>query len=155
MPDPLPPPLRFAFTAFVDVGTPQEIGETTAGRRRVIPIAGGRVEGPRLTGEVVPGGADWQSVRSDGTLELVARYTLRAADGTLISVINRGLRRAPPGVLARLAAGELVDPTSYYFRATPSFSVAPGPHGWLADSIFVATGERQARQVVIRFFELG
>ena len=155
MPDPLPPPLHFVFAAFVDVGVPQEIGDTTAGRRRMIPITGGRVEGPRLTGEVMPGGADWQLLRSDGTVELVARYTLRAADGTLISVVNRGLRRAPPEVLARLTAGESVDPALYYFRTTPGFSVAPGPHGWLADSIFVATGERQARQVVIRFFELG
>lgn len=155
MPDPLPPSLHFVFAAFVDVDKPQEIGETTAGRRRVIPITGGHVEGPRLTGEVVPGGADWQLVRNDGTVELVARYTLRAADGTLISVINRGVRRAPPDILARLTAGEIVDPALYYFRATPSFSVAPGPHGWLADSVFVATGERQARQVVIRFFEVG
>jgi len=155
MSDPSPPLLRFVFVAYVDIGAAQEIGETTAGRRRVIPITGGRVEGPRLQGEVVPGGADWQLVRSDGTVELVARYTLRATDGTLISVVNRGLRRAPPEVLARLTAGEIVDPSLYYFRATPSFSVAPGPHGWLADSIFVATGERQARQVVIRFFELG
>ena len=155
MADPLPPSLHFAFAAFVDIGAPQEIGETTAGRRRVIPITGGQVEGPRLQGEVVPGGADWQLVRSDGTVELVARYTLRASDGTLISVVNRGLRRAPPEVLVRLAAGEIVDPALYYFRATPSFSVMPGPHGWLADTIFVATGERQAKQVVIKVFALG
>ena len=155
MNDPLPPPLTFVFAAYVDIGVPQEIGDTTGGRRRVIPITGGRVEGPRLTAEVVPGGADWQLVRSDGTVELVARYSLRAADGTLISVVNRGLRRAPPAVLARLAAGEAVDPALYYFRATPSFTVAPGPHGWLADSVFVATGERQAKQVVIRVFALG
>ncbi len=155
MPDPVPPPLHFAFAAYVDIGKPQEIGETTAGRRRVIPIVGGQVSGPRLTGEVVPGGADWQLVRTDGTIDLVARYTVRAADGTLISVVNRGLRRASPDILARLTAGEIVDPALYYFRTTPSFSVAPGPHDWLADSIFVATGERQAKQVVIRFFELG
>ena len=121
----------------------------------MIPIVGGQVSGPRLTGEVVPGGADWQLVRTDGTIDLVARYTVRAADGTLISVVNRGLRRASPDILARLTAGEIVDPALYYFRTTPSFTVAPGPHGWLADSIFVATGERQAKQVVIRFFELG
>lgn len=155
MPDPVAPPLHFAFAAYVDIGTPQEIGETTAGRRRVIPIVGGQVSGPRLTGEVVPGGADWQLVRTDGTIDLVARYTVRAADGTLISVVNRGLRRASPDILARLTAGEIVDPALYYFRTTPSFTVAPGPHAWLADSIFVATGERQAKQVVIRFFELG
>ena len=151
----LVPPLIHVFTAYVDIGTPQEIGDTITGRRRVIPILGGHVDGPRLTGAVLPGGADWQLVRTDGTAEVVARYTLQAADGTLISVVNRGLRRGPAEVLARLAAGKAVDPAHYYFRTTPVFTVAPGPHGWLADSVFVATGERHAKQVVIHVFEVG
>lgn len=152
---PVPPPLGHVFTAFVDIGAAQEIGDTAAGRRRVIPILGGHVDGPRLTGAVLPGGADWQLVRTDGTAEVVARYTLQATDGTLISVVNRGLRRPSADVLARLAAGEPADPARYYFRTAPAFTVAPGPHGWLADCVFVATGERHAKQVVIHVFEVG
>jgi hypothetical protein len=148
------PGLEFAFSAFVSIGGAWEVGSIASGRRRIIPITGGRVEGPRLTGSVLAGGADWQVVLPDGTAHLVARYTLRAADGTLISVVNRGVRRGPPDVLARLAAGEAVDPSQYYFRATPCFEVAPGPHNWLARSVFVATGERAPEQVVIRVYEV-
>jgi hypothetical protein len=140
------------FTAYVDVGDPLELGAIATGRRRIVPILGGSVEGPRLTASILPGGADWQVIRGDGTAEVVARYMLRATDGTLISVVNKGLRRGPPEVLARLAAGQTVDPATYYFRTCPVFEAAPGPHGWLADNIFVATGERRARQVVIQVF---
>jgi hypothetical protein len=154
MAPPTAPGLEYAFTAFVSIGTPLELGATAAGRRRIIPITGGHVEGPRLTGVVLPGGADWQVVLPDGTAQLVARYTLQAADGTLISVVNRGVRTGPPDVLAQLAAGAAVDPALYYFRATPAFEVAPGPHDWLARSMFVATGERAPQQVAIRVFAL-
>jgi hypothetical protein len=93
-------------------------------------------------------------VRENGTAEVVARYTLQADDGSVISVVNQGLRRGPPEILARLAAGESVDPSSYYFRTSPVFDVAPGPHFWLAENIFVATGERHEKQVVIKVFVL-
>lgn len=148
------PELSHVFTAHVDVGEPLELGTITNGRRRIVPILGGSVNGSRLTASILPGGADWQVIRADGTAEVVARYTLRASDGSLISVVNKGLRRGPPEVLARLAAGENVDPALYYFRTSPVFEVAPGPHGWLADNIFVATGERRAKQVVITVFML-
>ena len=146
--------LSHVFTAHVDIGGPLELGSVATGRRRIIPITGGSVSGPRLTAEILPGGADWQIIRTDGTAEVVARYTLRASDGTLISVVNKGLRRGPPEVLARLAAGETVDPSLYYFRTAPVFEVTSGPHGWLADNIFVATGERHEKQVVIKVFML-
>lgn len=144
--------LSHSFTAHVDVGTPLDLGSIAEGRRRIVPILGGSVSGPRLTAMILPGGADWQIVRGDGTAQVVARYTLRAEDGTLISVVNTGLRRGPPEVLARLAAGDAVDPREYYFRTSPVFEVASGPHGWLADNLFVATGERRANQVIIRVF---
>ena len=146
--------LSYVFTAHVAIGEPLELGAVASGRRRIIPILGGSVSGPRLTALVLPGGADWQIVRADGTAEVVARYTLQADDGTIILVVNRGLRRGPPEVLARLAAGDAVDPALYYFRTSPVFEVAAGPHGWRADNIFVATGERHAKEVVIRVFML-
>ena len=148
------PELDHVFTAFVDVGVPLDLGAVATGRRRIIPITGGSVSGPRLNGIVVPGGADWQTIRPDGTADLVARYTLQAKDGTVVSVVNSGLRRGPPAVLARLAAGEVVDASEYYFRATPVFTVAAGPHQWLMDHLFVATGERRAKQVVITVYRL-
>ncbi len=147
-----PPALEYAFTARVTVATPIDAGAIPGGRRRIIPITGGEVDGPLLSGKVIPGGADWQVVHADGLADLTARYTLQADDGIFIGVVNHGLRHGPPEILARLAAGEMVDPTLIYFRAAPVFEAPAGPHGWLARHIFVATGERQPACVVIRFF---
>lgn len=96
------PGLRFAFEIEVEVGDPLDFGQTQAGYRRVIPIAGGLVSGPKLRGRVVPGGADWQILRPDGTGDLDARYTIQSEGGELIYVVNRGIRHGPPDVLARL-----------------------------------------------------
>ena len=63
-----PPDLvsRFAFEARVSVATPVIVGPSTHGLRRVVPITGGTFSGPRISGRVVSGGADWQYVRADG-----------------------------------------------------------------------------------------
>ncbi|MFT4251514.1 MAG: DUF3237 domain-containing protein, partial [Caulobacter sp.] len=122
-----PPALAHVFDLLVEVGPAQELGEVGGGRRRVIPITGGRLEGPGLSGRVLAGGADWQTIRPDGVTLLQARYTVRMSDGTTVGIVNTGVRRAPPEVVARLTAGEDVDPRLYYFRATPVFEVGPGP----------------------------
>src|SRR6267378_7315892 len=99
------PGLRFAFAIKARVGPIQDLGQTARGHRRIIDILGGEVHGPRLTGEILPGGADWQIVRPDGTIEVVARYTIRAASGALVYVQNEGLRVASPEILARMSGG--------------------------------------------------
>ena len=148
------PELRFAFEIEVEVGDPLDFGQTQAGHRRVIPIAGGLVSGPRLQGRIVPGGADWQILRPDGTGDLDARYTIQAADGALIYVVNRGIRHGSPEVLARLNRGERVDPASYYFRSSASFETSAPDHAWLTRAVMVGSGERYPDKVVIRFWEL-
>ncbi len=149
-----PPALHFAFEARVGVSPAIDAGPVDCGQRRIIPITGGIIEGPRLTGTIIPGGADWQTIHTDSTIDLTARYTIKATDGTLIGVVNRGLRRAPPEILARLAAGETVDPALVYFRTTPVFETPEGPHRWLSRSIFVATAQRHPAGVLLRFFEV-
>ncbi|MGB6945105.1 MAG: DUF3237 domain-containing protein [Bryobacteraceae bacterium] len=148
------PGLRFAFEIEVEVGDPLDFGQTQAGYRRVIPIAGGLVSGPKLRGRVVPGGADWQILRPDGTGDLDARYTIQSEGGELIYVVNRGIRHGPPDVLARLNRGERVDPASYYFRSAASFETSAPDHAWLTRAVMVGSGERYPDKVVIRFWEL-
>jgi hypothetical protein len=145
---------EFAFELRATVDVPQEVGDTPYGRRRFIPITGGIFQGPKLKGVVLPGGADAQIVRPDGVADLVARYTLKVDDGTPIYVVNRGLRHGPPEVMQRLARGESVDPSTYYFRTTPTFEVAAGAHDWLNRSIFVGTGARYAAEVHLRYFRV-
>jgi hypothetical protein len=149
-----PPQLRFAFE--IEAGVPKiiDLGQTQAGHRRIVPVTGGIVSGPRLQGRVLPMGADWQTVRPDGTADLEARYTLEMSDGALISVVNRGLRQGPPEVMARLARGETVDPSLYYFRTAASFETSAPAYDWLTRAVVIGVGERYPEKVVIRFWEL-
>jgi len=144
--------LDFAFALKVTVAPALELGETPQGRRRIVPITGGSVSGPKLTGRVLPGGADWQIIRNDGVAELEARYTLEADDGAFISVLNRGLRHGPPEVVRKLIAGEPVDPDAYYFRCTPVFETAAPAHRWLTRTVFVAAGARHPELVEVRVY---
>jgi hypothetical protein len=146
--------LEFAFSAKVMLAAPLELGATHLGHRRIIAITGGTIEGPRLFGKVLAGGADWQIIRADGTAELEARYTIAAEDGALISVVNRGFRRGPPEVMRQLVAGEPVDPGHYYFRCTPVFETAAPAHQWLTRTVFVASGARHRDRVELRFYEV-
>ncbi|HEX6999174.1 MAG TPA: DUF3237 domain-containing protein [Gammaproteobacteria bacterium] len=151
---PAAPRLEFAFEVRVDVAAPTVVGEVPNGTRRIIAILGGTFEGPKLKGEVLPGGADWQIVREDGFTEADARYTLRTEDGHLIYVSNVGIRHAPPDVMRRLNAGEAVDPSLVYFRTVPRFETAAPELQWLMRSIFVASGERYPSGVVVRFWRV-
>lgn len=148
------PELSHLCVIEANVAATRDLGATPHGRRRIVPILGGTVRGPRLEAEILPGGADWQYVRADGVVELVARYSIRSRDGVEIAVVNRGLRRASPEVMARLARGEAVDPALVYCRTTPLFEAPAGPYEWLNRSVFVASAERRPDLVRIEVFEL-
>ena len=91
---------------------------------------------------------------SDGVARIDARYTLRHDDGTLVTMVDRGVRRGPPEVMARLAAGEAVEPSLDHFRTTPQFEVQDGPHRWLAEHVFVCRGNRRPDAVELVFFRV-
>ncbi len=148
------PALRFAFAIRAKVGPIQDLGQTARGHRRIIDILGGEVQGPRLEGEILPGGADWQIVRTDGTIEVVARYTIKARSGALVYVQNEGLRVATPDVLKRMTAGELQPPDAYTFRTMPRFETAEPTLRWMERAIFVGRAARTPDRVAIGFHEV-
>src|SRR3954447_14929263 len=146
--------LEALLKAEITLAEAQELGDTPVGRRRIIPITGGRFAGERLAGQVLPGGADWQVVRPDGVADLDARYTLETADGALIYVRNKGYRHGPAAVLERLKAGEAVDPALYYMRTTPWFETGDARYAWLNAMVCVATGARRAAAVDLEVYEV-
>lgn len=146
------PALEYAFNATVTVAPPIEQGQADGGRKRFIPITGGSVAGPLLSGEVLAGGGDWQVIEDHGLTRIEARYFVKASDGTVIEITNPGVRVAEPAVIERLAKGEEVDPAAYYFRTTPRFTVTSGKHEWLRRSVFVARGVRKPDRVLIDFY---
>jgi Protein of unknown function (DUF3237) len=150
----LPPSLVYAFEVRAEVAPPIEIGRTPRGTRRVVPIVGGTFEGGELKGRILAGGADWQLIDEDGFTQLDSRYTLETDAGDVIAVRNRGVRHAPPEVMARLLAGESVDPSLVYFATTPTFETAAPHLGWLTRSMFVGIGQRQPSSVLIQFWKI-
>jgi Protein of unknown function (DUF3237) len=148
------PQLEFVFAAHVMVDKLLDLGDVGKGGRRIVPITGGEFSGPQIRGEVLPGGADWQVLRHDGVAELEARYTLRTDDGALIYVRNLGLRHGPPDVIAALAAGRAVEPSSYYFRGATFFETGDARYAWMTKSIVVCVGEREPAAVKLRFYQL-
>jgi len=150
---PAPPALEFVFEAVILLAPPVELGVVDGARRRLVPITGGSVKGPRLNGKVLAGGGDWQAIGKVRTA-VHAKYTLEASDGTRIAIDNVGVRVAAPDIIARLTAGEDLDPALYYFRTTPIFEVQAGPHDWMTRSVFVGQGIRHPDNVVLRVFRV-
>jgi hypothetical protein len=144
--------VRPLFEAEVELAGILSLGPTPLGERRVVNILGGAFRGERLTGRIRPGGADWQIVRRDGAADIDARYTLGTAGGALIQVTSQGLRHGPPDVLARLAAGEPVDPAAYYFRTTMRFETSSPELDWLNRILAIALGARRPHTVHLRTF---
>src|SRR5690606_38904386 len=79
------------WDAKVTIENAINLGDTKYGSRHIIPITGGTFEGSKISGEVLPYGADWQLVRPDGDVEFNARYLLKTSDGHVIQVINKVL----------------------------------------------------------------
>jgi hypothetical protein len=121
--------------------------------RGFVAVAGGTIEGPRLSGRVVPqSGGDWPRIWSSGLVEFEAHYMLEASDGTPIYIHNRGVAFSPPDVLARIEAGEAVSAHETYCRVTPRFEAPAGPHEWLCRTIFVGQAERRGASTFLDIY---
>ena len=142
------------FTMRLDVRRILAVGATPGAYRRIGVVFGGAFEGERLSGEVLDGGSDWQSVRADGATVLNVRLVLKTTDGALITMAYPGLRHGPAAIIEAIERGETVDPASYYFRIAPSFETASETHGWLNRILAIGIGQRQADGPVYSVFEV-
>lgn len=122
------PSLEFVFEEIVTLGPAIEIGATARGVRRIIPITGGHFEGPKIKGEVMPGGWDWQLDRPDGCTDVEADYFIKTDDGVVINIVNTG-------TICRPNDGEPPVPV----RTHPVFEPPLGKYEWLGRETFVGT----------------
>ena len=150
----LEPRLERVADCVIEVGRPLDIGDTPVGRRRLIPITSGRVNGPLLFAKVLPGGADFQLVSTPTQAQIQARYILETDEGEQIYVENTGLRVAPADLVDKINRGIAVDPDLVYFRTTPRFETAAPRWTWLMESLFIGTGARFPDRVELSFFRV-
>ncbi len=121
-----PAPTTFVFEEVASLAPAQILGETPIGRRQSIPITGGTVSGPGISGRILPGGADYQLIRSDGAVMIDADYMIETDDHVTIHVRN-------VGVIVPPAKGQPA-----YAWAAPKFDAPNGRYSWLNDAIFVS-----------------
>ena len=154
---PFPPaPALTPFTRIrCEVGALVSLGAAPLGERRYVPLTGGEVRGPQLNGRIVAGGVDWQIARSDGVLEIDAHYVIEADDGGRIEVQSQGLRHGPAEVMARLARGEAVAASEYYFRTVVRLTTGAPAWAHLNKVMAIAVGQRQARRVILDLYAIG
>jgi hypothetical protein len=145
---------RSLFVMRLDVKPYQVLGATPEAFLRVGVVPGGSFEGERLSGVVLEGGNDWQTIRSDRATTLNVRLVLKTTDDSLIGMTYRGIRHGPADVIARIDAGEDVDPALYYFRTSPIFETASKSYDWMNRITAVGLGYRTAANVIYSVFEI-
>ncbi|MFI7243466.1 DUF3237 domain-containing protein [Streptomyces qinglanensis] len=131
------------FDLVVDLDPSLSVGRGLYGRRVVFGAAGGTFHGPRLHGEVLPGGGDWALFGPDGTMTLDVRLTLRTHDGALLHMSYGGRLVTPPAVREALgdpAGRHRVDPGDYYFRTNPLFETGAEGYAWLNGTVGIGSG---------------
>ena len=133
---------KLLFHMSADLEEAQDVGATPHGNRRIYYVTGGAFEGPKLRGEVLPGGGDWLLLRPDGAGELDVRATLRTDDGHLIYTYYRGILRGQAGT------------PDYYFRTTPFYETASEKYGWLNRIVAVGVGRVEPNRVSYDVFEI-
>jgi hypothetical protein len=137
-----------------EVGELVSLGPGKHGERRYVPLGGGTVEGPELSGRLVEGGVDWQVNRADGVLDIAAHYVIRTGDGALIEVQSDGMRHGPPEVMARLARGEAVARDEYFFRTLMRFQTGAPAWVHLNKVMAIAVGQREKGLVVLDVYRI-
>ncbi len=91
------------FDISFDLAEPIALTDTPDGTRLILYITGGKFEGPRLRGAVLPGGGDWFVQRPDGFGALDVRGVIKTDDGELIYVTYNGRAKLGDGGFIRTA----------------------------------------------------
>ena len=145
---------RLLMTLQVAVVGTQKLGAVPLGTRVIALVGSGHFEGPRLRGKVLPGSGDWTLLRGDGVLELDLHLTLETDDGAHIYMTSFGLRHGPPEVIAAIARGASVDPSTYYFRTTPRFETGNPKYAFLNRLLAVSSGDRRPEGPIYTIHEI-
>ena len=150
--------MKYCFKVNVKVDKPIVVGQDGKnGRRQLIPILSGSVEGTdpdgnELRGRVMPGGVDSQVIRPDGKCCLSARYAVELSDGRSFYIENNGIRTVPAEYVPAVVNGEFVPADVYYFATTPFFEVYDDSLRFLENRVFVCKAHREPDSVEISYF---
>lgn len=113
---------------------------------------GGRLDGPRLRGEFLPGSVDWVLAGADGISRLDIRGAIRTDDGALIYFESKGVSKLPPDGRRRLGKGERLSFDETYLRTTPRLETLDPRYLWVNELVLVGYNELSAGQIDFRIY---
>jgi hypothetical protein len=128
------------FEITAEIAPPIVIADTPDGTRVIVPVTGGKFEGPRLRGTLLIGGGDWFLMRSDGVGVIDVRLALKTDDGENIYMTYTG--RGKMG-----ASGVTAISTAPTFAASTK-----GKYAWLNGVQAFAEGETIANGVKYKLY---
>jgi Protein of unknown function (DUF3237) len=146
-------PVEHLFDMHVNLQPAQPI-TTPVGMRMTFITTGGVIDGPKLQGELLPGGGDWLLIGSDGVGRVDVRATIRTHDDALIHYQARGIIKVPADGLARLAAGEVLGFDETYVRTTPTFETADERYVWLSGLVAVGYNVLSPNHIDYRIYRM-
>jgi hypothetical protein len=133
---------------------PAQLIATPVGNRMTFIAKGGKVSGPKLNGEVLPGGGDWLLVGQDLVGRVDVRATVRTDDGALIHYTAGGVIKIPPDGLQRLVDGERIPFEQSYVRTTPKFETSDERYAWLNEIVVAGYNELSKDHIDYRMYRV-
>ncbi|KYF94970.1 cellulosome protein dockerin type I [Sorangium cellulosum] len=124
MPGGIPLPTRgeLVFRATLQLGEIHDVGTTQFGRRRLLDVKGGTLEGDKIQATFLTGGMDLELTLSNGSVELEEINILRASDGTLIYLRSCGVAAAGDSVVRIVPDFEVAQSSSLAWLNTGKFA---------------------------------
>ncbi|MBK8960753.1 MAG: DUF3237 domain-containing protein [Proteobacteria bacterium] len=119
---------------------PEMIGPVAEGLRLNAFVTGGKVAGPKLNGQFLPGGGDWLTVRTDGIAVLDVRATIETDDGAIVYLYYKGIGECGPDGYKNFLEGAPFPKEGITLRTNPWFQTAHPKYQWLTRGFFLEVG---------------
>ncbi|GAB1729391.1 hypothetical protein NU195Hw_g4343t1 [Hortaea werneckii] len=151
------PSLQFLFHLECDMEDFHHIGQGPFGNRSTVIFKGGRFEGPRMRGTILPGGGDWEIVQDHDdiqTAHLNTRYNLQTHDGAIIYIQTTGTRTGKRSVLEKLGEDKSITPDQFRMRLNLTLETGDPRYSWVNDGVFIASSGRSGTQVIYDAYQV-
>ena len=130
------------------------LGKSPLGTRRLDRLDFGHFKGPRINGEIMPGGVDLLLAGNDEALRPDVRLIVKLDDDQPLLIQYRGVRHASAEVMAQIARGEAVAPDSHYLRTSMVFETGSARYDWLNRIVGVGVGRREPGFAIYDVYEI-
>jgi len=137
----------FSYTATLNL--PERIGPVAEGIKANFYVTGGKVEGPKVKGKVLPVGGDWLTIRTDGVGILDVRATMETHDAALIYTAYSGMMDLGKDGYQKVLQRNL--PAIIHIQSAPRYYTAHPEYQWLNRVQCVGIGQFEIAKLEVSF----